>query len=182
MIMGISISYISSVIIFDDLMLPALKTVFRIGQNNNVMNFIPNENANFVFEFSEFERFGSISHSLITVLFAWTHKKVYINMASINSKKREAGKLNKRCLTLDEKIKILDEVKKRKLSWRAIAEEFKIGKTQAANVVKNEAKLREEFENFQSKSIPKERITKNSNLLMTFFILGLKNVRLLVFM
>ena len=72
-------------------------------------------------------------------------------MASINSKKREAGKLNKRCLTLDEKIKILDEVKKRKLSCRAIAEEFKIGKTQAANVVKNEAKLREEYQNFQGK-------------------------------
>ena len=73
-------------------------------------------------------------------------------MASINSKKREAGKLNKRCLTLDEKIKTLDEVKKRKLSFRAIAKEFKIGKTQAANVVKNEAKLREEYENFQGKS------------------------------
>ena len=62
---------------------------------------------------------------------------------------REASKLNKRCLTLDEKIKILDEVKKKKT--RAIAEEFKIGKTQAANVVKNEAKLREEYENFQGK-------------------------------
>ena len=72
-------------------------------------------------------------------------------MASINSKKREAGKLNKRCLTLDEKIKILDEVKIKKLSCRAIAEEFKIGKTQAANVVKNEAKLREEYEIFQGK-------------------------------
>ena len=71
-------------------------------------------------------------------------------MASINSKKREAGKLNKRCLTLDEKIKIFDEVKKRKLNCRAIAEEFKIGKTQAANVVKNEAKLRE-YANFQCK-------------------------------
>ena len=64
-------------------------------------------------------------------------------MASINSKKREAGKLNKRCLTLDEKIKISDEVKKRKLSCRAIAEEFKIGKTQEANVVKNEATFRD---------------------------------------
>ena len=30
-------------------------------------------------------------------------------MASISSKKREAGKLNKRSLTLDEKIKILDD-------------------------------------------------------------------------
>ena len=45
----------------------------------------------------------------------------------------------------------MDEVKKRKLSCRAIAEEFKIGRTQAANAVKNEAKLREEFENFQGK-------------------------------
>ena len=72
-------------------------------------------------------------------------------MVSINSKKREAGKLNKRCLTLDENIKILDEVRKRKLSCRAIAEEFKVGKTQAANVEKNEAKLREEYVNFQGK-------------------------------
>ena len=95
------------------------------------MNLIPNENTNFAFEFSEFEIsefecFGSISHSLITVLLPWTHKKVYINMVPIISKKREAGKLTKRCLTLDEKIKILDEVKKRKLRCRATAEEFKI--------------------------------------------------------
>ena len=67
-------------------------------------------------KFSEFECFGSISHSLITVLLAWTDKKVCINMVSIISKKREVGKPNKRCLTLDEKIKILGEVKKRKLS------------------------------------------------------------------
>ena len=53
--MGISMSYISSVIIFDDLMLSVLKTVLRIAQNNNVMNVISNENANFVLEFSEFE-------------------------------------------------------------------------------------------------------------------------------
>ena len=81
MIIGILISYIFSVIIFDDLMLSALKIVFRIAQNNNVMNVIPNENTNFLFEFSEFEFsgfecFGSISHSLITVLLECTHKKV----------------------------------------------------------------------------------------------------------
>ena len=72
-------------------------------------------------------------------------------MASISSKKREAGKLNKRCLTLDKKNKILDVVKKTKMSCREIAEQFKIGKTQAANVVKNEASLRAEYENFQGK-------------------------------
>ena len=53
--MGNSISYISSVMTFDDLMLSTMKTVFRIPQNNNVMNFIPNENTKFVFQFSEFE-------------------------------------------------------------------------------------------------------------------------------
>ena len=72
-------------------------------------------------------------------------------MASISSKKREAGKLRKRCLTLDEKIKILDKVKKSKMSSREIAEHFKIGKTQAANVVKNEITLRAEHENFRGK-------------------------------
>ena len=45
----------------------------------------------------------------------------------------------------------MDEVKKRKLSCRAIAEEFIIGKTQAANGMNKEAQLREEFENFQGK-------------------------------
>ena len=57
--------------------------------------------------------------------------KVEINMASINVKKLESGKLNKWCLTLDEKIKILNESKKRKLICRVIAKEFKIRKTQA---------------------------------------------------
>ena len=70
-------------------------------------------------------------------------------MASISSKKREPGKFNKRCLTLDEKIKILDVVKKRKMNCRETAEQF--GKTQAANVIKNEASLRAEYGNFQGK-------------------------------
>ena len=70
--MGTSLSYISFVNIFDDLILSALKTVFRIAQNNNVSIVIPNEIKNFVFEFSEFEFyefefsafecFGSVSH------------------------------------------------------------------------------------------------------------------------
>ena len=41
--------------------------------------------------------------------------------------------LKKRCLTLYEKIEILHEVKKRKLSCRAIAEDSKIKKTQGAS-------------------------------------------------
>ena len=36
-------------------MFSALKAVFRIAQNNNVMDVIPNENTNFVFKFSKLE-------------------------------------------------------------------------------------------------------------------------------
>ena len=73
-------------------------------------------------------------------------------MASIKSKKREAGKLNKKCLTSDKKKKEkLNVVKKSKRNCREIAEQFKMVKTQAANVVKNEASLRAEYENFQGK-------------------------------
>ena len=75
-------------------MLPALKTVFRIAQNNNVMNVVPNENKNFVFKFSEFEFFefecfGSISHSLITVLLTWTHTKKFTSTWRPSTRKNE---------------------------------------------------------------------------------------------
>ena len=77
----------------------------------------------------------------IVVFIIDSGSEVDINMASINVKKREPGKLNKRCRILDEKVKILDEAKKRKLSCRVITKEFKIGKTQAANLLKNERRL-----------------------------------------
>ena len=92
-------------------------------------------------------------------------------MASISSKKREAGKLRKRCLIFDEKIKILDKVKKSKMSSREIAEHFKIGKTQAANVLKNEITLRAEYENFRG-------TIKNTKISKQFCTNGLKNVKL----
>lgn len=72
-------------------------------------------------------------------------------MAPVNTKKSEAGKLSKRCLTLDEKIKILDANRKNKMSCRDISKEYNIGKTSAANVLKDEQKLRVEYENFQGK-------------------------------
>ena len=46
---------------------------------------------------------------------------------------------------------MLDVVKKSKTNCREIAEQFKMVKTHAANVVKNEARLRAEYENFQGK-------------------------------
>ena len=61
--------------------------------------------------------------------------------------------MSKIYVILDEKIKILDVVKKRKMSCREIAGQFKIGKTQATNAVKNEAILRAEYENSQGKRL-----------------------------
>ena len=71
-------------------------------------------------------------------------------MASISSKKRAAGKLSKRCLSLGQRVKIIDKVKKRKkMSCREIVE-FEISKTQAGNAVAKEDRLIAEYENFQS--------------------------------
>ena len=87
----------------------------------------------------------------IVVFIIDSGSEVDINMASINVKKREPGKLNKRCRILDEKVKILDEAKKRKLSCRVITKEFKIGKTQAANLLKNERRLEKSLQTFKAR-------------------------------
>ena len=60
-------------------------------------------------------------------------------------------------------IRRKDQVKKKKLSCRAIAEDFKIGKVQADNVVKNATKFTEELKTFKTNSlnISNKRITKD---------------------
>ena len=65
------------------------------------------------------------------------------------SKQQLAGKLAKKTLTLDENIKFLDFAKKNpKLGCRKLAHTYKIGKTAAANILKNERKIREQSEMF----------------------------------
>ena len=49
---------------------------------------------------------------------------------------------------LEGKIKLLDANKERKQSCRQLAEMFNIGKTAAANIIKNEASIRKECEEF----------------------------------
>ena len=85
----------------------------------------------------------------------------------------------KRCLILDEKNKILDVVKKRKMSCREI-EQFKIGKSQIANVFKNDAHLRAEYEKFQRKGFNdlKERTIRNTKQWTKFCTIGLINAKL----
>ena len=78
-----------------------------------------------------------------------------INMAT--NKYQLAGKLSKRTLTLDEKIKLLDFKKKNpSLGCSAIGEKFNIGKTAAASILSKEDKIRKQHELFHEKS--KKRI------------------------
>ena len=65
------------------------------------------------------------------------------------SKHQLAGSLTKKTLTLEGKIKLLDANKERKQSCRQLAEMFNIGKTAAANIIKNEASIRKEYEKFK---------------------------------
>ena len=59
-------------------------------------------------------------------------------------KEQLAGKLAKKTSTLDEKIKFLDFAKKNpKLGQGKQADVYKIRKTTAANILKNEKKIRE---------------------------------------
>ena len=70
------------------------------------------------------------------------------------SKHRLAGFLCKKTLTFERKIKLLDSnnnKKKRKRSCRQLAEQFNIGKTAAAQIIKNEASIRKEYELFKGK-------------------------------
>ena len=66
------------------------------------------------------------------------------------SKHQFASSLTKKTLTLEGKIKLLDANKERKQSCRQLAEMFNIGKTAAANIIKNEeASIRKEYEEFK---------------------------------
>ena len=56
---------------------------------------------------------------------------------------------DQKALTLEGKIKLLDANKERKQSCRQLAEMFNIGKTAAANIIKNEAPIRKEYEEFK---------------------------------
>ena len=67
------------------------------------------------------------------------------------------------------------------MSCREIAEKFKMGETQATNVVKNEASLRAEVRTFKEKvsKISKEKTIKNTKLSTQFCTNGLKNAKVL---
>ena len=72
------------------------------------------------------------------------------------SKQQLAGKLAKKTLALAEKIKFLDFAKKNP----KLADIYKIGKTAAANILKNEEEIREQHEKFCEKSKKRNRHDK----------------------
>ena len=72
-----------------------------------------------------------------------------------------AGKLTKRTLTLEEKIKLLDYKKKNPtVGVRSIADQFNIGKTAAASILKDGERIRQRHEQFHEKSKKRVRFGK----------------------
>ena len=94
-------------------------------------------------------------------------------------KQQPAGKLAKKTLTLDEKIKFLDFAEKNpKLGCRKLADIYKIGKTAAATILKDEKKFRKQHEIFLEKAKKRNRHGKYHKL-MRFYFNGTRDVVLL---
>ena len=74
------------------------------------------------------------------------------------SEQQLSGKLIKKTLLLDEKVKFLDFAKGNpNFGCRKLAEIFKIGKTAAANILKEEKSIRSQHELFCEKSKKRNR-------------------------
>ena len=75
---------------------------------------------------------------------------------------------------LEGKVKLLDANKERKQNCWQLAEMFNIDKTAAANIIKNEASIRKEYEKFKGdlKRNRKGQFNDISDMLTS----GLKNV------
>ena len=64
-----------------------------------------------------------------------------------------AGSLSKKTLTIEEKIKVIDAKKKARQSWKQLADQFCIGKTAAAKIIKIEASIMEKMAKIGKKSL-----------------------------
>ena len=83
------------------------------------------------------------------------------------SKYQLAGSLEKKTLTLQEKIKFLDYAEtNEQLGCRKLADVFKIGKTAANNILKNKQMLREQYEHFHDKTKKRSRPGKYKVILI----------------
>ena len=91
------------------------------------------------------------------------------------SKYQLTGSLEKKTLTLQEKIKFLDYAEpNEKLSCRKLTDVFKIGKTAANNILKNKQMLREQYEHFHDKTKKRSRPGKYK-VINVSYMSGTKN-------
>ena len=86
-------------------------------------------------------------------------KNSNIKLESMASIKQElAGKLGKKTFYLDEKVRFLDFAKGNPtLGCRRLSNMFKIGKTAAANIIKEKKNIRSQHELFHEKSKKRDR-------------------------
>ena len=72
-----------------------------------------------------------------------------------------AGALEKKTLTLEQKIKFLEYAEGNKnVGCRKLADVFNIGKTAAANILNNKKKIREQYDKFHEKNKKRNRSGK----------------------
>ena len=91
------------------------------------------------------------------------------------SKYQLAGSLEKKTLTLQEKIKFLDYAEaNEQLGCRKLAHVFKIRKPAANNILKNKQMLREQYEQFHDKT-KKCSCPENIRLSMISYMSGTKD-------
>ena len=89
------------------------------------------------------------------------------------SKHQLAGKLSKKTLSLDEKVTFSDFAEgNQNFGCRNLEEIFKIGKTAAANILKEEKSIRSQHELFREKSEKRNRpgkYQKNNDILYLWY-------------
>ena len=89
------------------------------------------------------------------------------------SKHQLAGKLSNKTLSLDEKVKFLDFAKGNlNFGCRKLTEIFKIGKTAAANIPKEDKSIRSQHKLFREKSKKRNRpgnYQKNNDILYLWY-------------
>ena len=74
------------------------------------------------------------------------------------SKVKLSAAMKRTAISLDEKIKVLDYVKAHlKMGCRPLAEKFNIGKTAAADILKNAKQLSADYESFKGTDKKKRR-------------------------
>ena len=99
-----------------------------------------------------------------------------------SSRYQLAGKLRKKTLSLDEKVTLIDFAKgNSNFECKTLVEIFKIRKTAATNILKEEKSIRSQHELFRKKSKKRNRPGKSTKKSMTFYTCGIRDVVLQIF-